>query len=530
MLDVRSALRRSAGFHRDRVAVISGKSELTYATAWTRGIRFANALISLGVRPGDRVAVLEDNCLASSDFFLGTAIANAVRVPLYKRNSRQAHAHMLRQTDCRILVTAQHALPEVEGLDDELRCLEHIVVRGDGYEAWLSRFSDKDPDPAVHLDDFHVIRHSAGTTGLPKGIAFSHRTWMNIERNWTSLLPPIELGDHSIHVAPISHGSGYLFLPTWLAGGCNVLEPKFNGPRLLDLLSRYGGYTFGVPTMISDLVTGFDAAPNLERLKAFVVSGAPIHGPTALAARELLGAKLYQLYGQTECTPAAFMGPVEWFSAVAGSEPLRACGRVMPYAELEIRDEANQPLPAGQTGEVALRSDGQMVCIWGEPDMTAERLVDGWVLTGDIGTLDENGYLYLQDRKDDLIISGGYNIWPAELENAIIALDGVREVAVFGVPHRTWGETPMALVVRDPGAAISAADVVERCVVALGSYKKPTIVTLLDEPLERTPLGKISRKLLREPFWDAHHEVDPSPASTCSTAVNTSVDAASGLC
>jgi acyl-CoA synthetase (AMP-forming)/AMP-acid ligase II len=530
VLDVRSALRRSAGFHRDRVAIISDGTELTYAGAWQRGIRFANAMRSLGARPGDRVAVLEDNCLASADFFLGTAIANLVRVPLYKRNSRQAHAHMLRETGCRILVAAHDAHAEVDGFADELPSLEHLIVRDDGYEDWLSRFPDDDPDPEVHPDDFHVIRHSAGTTGLPKGIAFSHRAWMNIERNWTSLLPPIELGDHSIHVGPISHGSGYLFLPTWLAGGCNVLEPRFNGPRLLELLSHYGGYTFGVPTMISDLLSGATAAPDLRKLKAFVVSGAPIHGPTALAARELLGPKLYQLYGQTECTPAAFMSPAEWFHDVAGSDPLRSCGRVMPYAELEIRDESNRPVPPGESGEIALRSDGQMVCIWGEPEMTAERLVDGWVLTGDIGTVDANGYLYLEDRKDDLIISGGFNIWPAELETAIIGMAGVREVAVFGVPHGTWGETPMAMVVREPGAAVLEADVVDRCVVALGSYKKPTVVEVMDTPLPRTPLGKVSRKALRARFWVDHGEVDASSVATGSITVNTSVDGNGALC
>jgi acyl-CoA synthetase (AMP-forming)/AMP-acid ligase II len=523
-------MRRSAGFHRHRPAVVSGDTTLTYAQAWTRGIRFANGLMSLGAQRGDRVAVLEDNCLASADFFLGTAIANLVRVPLYKRNSRQAHTQMLRQTGCRILVTAQDACDEVAGLVDELPDLEHVLVRDDSYEDWLAGLPDDDPDPGVEPDDFHVIRHSAGTTGVPKGIAFSHRAWMNIERNWTFLLPPIEIGDYSIHVGPISHGSGYLFLPTWLAGGCNVLEPRFNGPRLLDLLSRYGGYTFGVPTMIIELLSGDNGAPNLQHLKAFVVSGAPIHAATAFAARDLLGPKLYQLYGQTECTPAAFMGPAEWFGDIPGSEPLLSCGRVMPYAELEIRDEANRPLPCGETGEVALRSDGQMTCIWGDADMTARRLVDGWVLTGDIGKLDENGFLYLQDRKDDLIISGGYNIWPAELETAIMGLPGVREVAVFAVPHGTWGETPMALVVREPGATLTEADIVGRCVLALGSYKKPTAVRLLDAPLDRTPLGKISRKALRAPFWADASSGPSTPSTSDSTAINGSVDGGTDLC
>jgi acyl-CoA synthetase (AMP-forming)/AMP-acid ligase II len=508
MLDVRTALRRSAGFHSERTAVVSEGRELTFGQAWDRGVRLANGLLSLGLAPGDRVAVLEENCLASSDFFLGTAIANLVRVPLYKRNSPEAHAHMLRQTSCRALVVSEAQHSEVLGLQENLPDLAHVIVRDDDYEAWLSTFSDVDPDVAIDPDDFYVIRHSAGTTGLAKGVAFSHRAWMNTERNWTFLLPPIELGDHTIHVAPISHGSGYLFVPTWLAGGCNILEPKFDSARVTELIADVGGYIFGVPTMVADLVvsTPATASERFDKLKAFVVSGAPIHSRTALAARALLGPKLYQMYGQTECVPTAFMGPVEWFGDVPGSEPLRACGRVMPYAELEIRDEHNRAVPAGESGEIALRSDGQMVCIWDEPEMTAERLVDGWVLTGDIGRLDKNGFLYLQDRKDDMIISGGFNIWPAELEEVITVLPGVREVAVFGVPHDRWGETPIAVVVLEPGADLSETEVIQACSTRLGSYKKPTQVRLQQEALARTPLGKISRKALREPYWNSRDD------------------------
>src|SRR6202000_2588404 len=160
-------------------------------------------------------------CLASSDFFLGTAIGNFVRVPLYKRNSAEAHTHMLRQTQSRVLVVSAEYHHEVAGLRDALPELSHVVVRDDGYESWLAGFTAVDPDPAIDPDDFYVIRHSAGTTGMSKGIAFSHRAWMNTERNWTFLLPPISRGDASIHVGPTSHGSGYLFVPTWLAGGYN---------------------------------------------------------------------------------------------------------------------------------------------------------------------------------------------------------------------------------------------------------------------------------------------------------------------
>lgn len=502
MFDVRTAMRRAAEFNSNRTAIVSGDRSLTYFEAWERGLRFAQALISIGAKPGDRIGVLEDNCLASSDFFLGTAISNTVRVPLYKRNSREAHAHMLRQSGCRVVVVDAGQLDELAGLEDEIDSLEHIVVRGTDYEEWLGKFPAVDPDLPISPDDYYVIRHSAGTTGVPKGVAFTHRAWMNTERNWTYSLPPIVRGDSAIHVGPISHGSGYLFLPIWMAGGRNILEPRFDGTRLMKLIAENGGYVFGVPTMLSDLVQEHgDSQWDLSSLKAFVVSGAPVDKKTILQARKLLGPTLYQMYGQTECVPGAMIGPEEWFAEVNGSDPLSSAGRVLPYTEIEIRDENNNPLPTGGVGEIALRSDGQVSAFWGDEKLFQERIVDGWVLTGDIGRLDSNGFLYLQDRKNELIISGGFNIWPAELESVIIDLPGVKEVAVYGVPSERWGETPHALVVIEEGADLSEADIVETCRLRLGSYKKPTSVQIQNESLPRTPVGKISRKSLRDRHW-----------------------------
>lgn len=501
MHDVRTAMRNAAIFNGGRTAVISQGRSLTYAEAWNRGLRFAQALLSLGVQSGDRIAVLEDNCLASSDFFLATAISNTVRVPLYKRNSRESHAHMLRQSGSRIAVVNADQAAELAGLESEIDSLEHILVRDAGYEEWLDRFPAIDPDPVISLDDFYVIRHSAGTTGIPKGVAFTHLAWMNTERNWTYTLPPLVRGDHAIHVGPISHGSGYLFLPVWMAGGCNVLEPRFDGERLIGLMAELGGFVFGVPTMLADLVAKHhDSTSDFAKLKAFVVSGAPVDRKTILAARNLIGPKLYQMYGQTECVPGAMIGPEEWFSEVDGSDPLSSAGRVLPYVEIEIRGERNEPLAIGDVGEIALRSDGQVSTFWGDPKLTAERVVDGWVLTGDIGRLDANGFLYLHDRKNELIISGGFNIWPAELEKVIIDLPGVREVVVFGIPDERWGETPHAIVVVDDDATVTERDVIETCSSRLGSYKKPGSVQLQRDPLTRTPLGKVSRKLLRDTY------------------------------
>src|SRR5690606_5713045 len=211
------------------------------------------------------------------------------------------------------------------------------------------------------------------------------------------------------------------FVPVWLAGGYNILEAKFEPKRFLELLSEHGGYAFAVPTIIGDIIAYCKnhAIPDLSKLKSVPIAGAPMRETTARDAYKIFGDTLNQFFGQTEAVPATWMTAREWFGDIPGSNPMRSVGRIMPFARVDIRDEDNKPLPRGEEGEIAIQLDGQMEGIWGEPEMTAERLIDGWVLSGDVGYIDANNYLYLVDRKDDMIISGGFNIWPAELEIAI---------------------------------------------------------------------------------------------------------------
>ncbi len=502
-MDVRTQMRRAARFYANREAIVAGGRRLTFAEAWARGVRMGNALIALGLKPGDRVGVLEDNCVESADIFLGAAVANVVRVPLYPRNGREAHLHMLGHTGCRALIVADKYAHEVDGIDAELDDLRHIVVRDDGYEAWLAGHADVDPDLAIDPDDNYIIRHTGGTTGQSKGVAYTHRAWLAAGRDWFYLYPPVEPGDPCLHLGPISHGSGYLFVPVWLGGGCNVMLDHFDPVETLDVMEGEGiAYMFLVPTMLNALnhLPGVRTR-DWSKLKCLLIAAAPIADDTAHTGREIFGDVLYQGYGQTEVLPVAMMGPRQWFAEIEGSQPLRACGLALPFAQLEIRDDDNQPLPAGQAGQIAAKTDGQMVGFWNNPEATAERLVDGWVLTGDIGMLDENGYLYMLDRSDDMIISGGYNIWPAELENVISDHPAVIEVAVFGVPHERWGETPMAVCVTDGETPVSEQEIADLCADRLGSYKKPGRVEFRADPLPKSPVGKIKRKDLREPHW-----------------------------
>lgn len=503
-MDVTNAMRRAAIFFAGREAIVHGKDRLTFAQAWERGCRMANGLIALGLKPGERVAVLEDNSTQAADFFLGAGIANLVRVPLYPRNSREAHLHMIGHTGCKALVVGGNHAHEVAGIQEELPELAHVLVRDDGYERWLAAQSPVDPMLPVKPDDIYIIRHTGGTTGRSKGVAYTHKAWMACNRDWFFHFPPVEPGDKCLHLGPISHGSGYQFMPTWVCGGSNVMIDKFDPPAVVEIMEKEGvGYMFIVPTMVNALIN----EPTVRRrdwskLKCMLIAAAPISDTTALTAREIFGEKpLYQGYGQTEVLLVSFMGPKQWFAQVEGSTPLRACGLVMPFADVEIWDDDNKPLPLGQPGQIVARTDGQMTGFWNDPEATRQRMVDGWVLTGDIGMIDRNGYLYMLDRSDDMIISGGYNIWPMELENVIATHPATMEVAVFGIPDQRWGETPCAVVVPKPGQRLTEADIVRLCAEQLGSYKKPGKVVVRQEPLPKTPVGKIKRKELREPFW-----------------------------
>ena len=506
-INVTELMRRSAQFNRERTCVIHRDRRLTFGEQWMRGCRMANALIAAGLEPGDRVGVLEDNSVEAADFFLGAAIANVVRVPLYPRNAREAHLHMLGHTNCRAVVVSGNHAAELDGIRDEIPTIETIIVRNADYENWLADYSSDDPLVPVNGDDNYVIRHTGGTTGLSKGVAYTHKSWLNGGRDWTYGFPTIEPGDRCLHVGPISHGSGYLFVPMFLNGACNVLLDSFDPAQTVELMEHeHIGFMFAVPTMLNAMVRVDGAAErNWQHLKVLQIAAAPIAEETATRGRQVFGNVLHQLYGQTECLPLAAMGPNQWFTTTEGSKPLRAAGLPLPFAELKILDpETQEELSVGEEGEIAGRADGQMAGFWNNPQATAERMHDGMVLTGDIGRIDENGYLYVIDRKDDMIISGGYNIYPAELENALCSHPAVIEAAVFGIPSERWGETPCAHVTVNDAEAVDEQALIALCAEQLGSYKKPGRVVVATEALPKSPVGKILRKALREPYWSGH--------------------------
>jgi acyl-CoA synthetase (AMP-forming)/AMP-acid ligase II len=501
-MNTRDLMRRAAQMFADRPALIHNDRRLTYREAWQRAIRLANGLHDMGMRPGDRVAVLEDNSIEAADLLLGTTAGGFVRVPLYARNSITSHVHMTRNASCTALVAGANYRGQANAVAAELN-LPTFLLRDHNYEDWLAQQRTDDPNPALDDNDLYLVRHTGGTTGLPKGVAYTHRNWINGMRDWFYAYPVVEPGDVFMHVGPISHGSGYFFTPVWLQGGVNLLLDHFDAREALaTMASERVAYIFTVPTMAAAMTRVPDAKRHdFSSLKMFHISGAPVADRTALDARDLFGDVLYQMYGQTEAVTGTIMSSKVWFSDVGGSQPLRSAGRPFPFSEVKILDEDGRPTANGTEGEIAIRCDGQMSGYLDDPAATREKIVDGWVRTGDIGRLDQNGFLYVLDRLDDMIISGGFNIYPTELENVIANHPCVVETAVFGVPDIRWGESPVAVCVVPDAAAVTPAEIITMCADALGSYKKPREVVFTPDPLPKSPTGKLQRKVLREKYW-----------------------------
>jgi acyl-CoA synthetase (AMP-forming)/AMP-acid ligase II len=505
-MDVPGAMRQSVALFADQTAAIAGGRSWTYTEAWARGVRLANGLSELGVHPGDRVASLEDNNLNAVDVMIGCAVLGAVRVPLYARNARESHAHMLERTGARVVFADPVYGPAVVGLEREIDTLEHVIVRDAAYEEWHAGRSGVDPEIPVDPASLALIRHSAGTTGRPHGVGYSHHDWLVTCRNFYYRMPNLESDSVVGHAAPVSHGSGYLFLPAWLHGVPNVLFGPFEARVVLRQMEElHVSHMFAAPSMLAALaaVPGV-AARDWSALRAILVGGGPTTDATARAGRRAFGEVLHQIFGQTEAATLAMMTPREWFAELEGSRPLRAAGKLFPFARIEIRNDEGKVQALGEEGEIYAKVEGQLTEFWGEPDLTRNRVVDGWVRTGDIGRIDGNGYLYVLDRAEDMIVSGGFNIWPAELESVIADHAEILDVAVVGIPHERWGETPLAVCHVREGHTIGVEEVVAAVVDRLGSYKKPTVVEFTTDPLPRTVTGKLQRKVLREPYWVGH--------------------------
>jgi len=506
-----TALRDSCGRHADRVAVSFKGAGQTYRGLWSRSCRLANALLALGLRPGERVATLGDNNADSIEIVCGLALAGLVRCPMYVQNTPDVHLYMLNVVEAAALIVEHSYYDEIAPRLGEAPSLRHAIVQGDGrdggcgYANIVASGADHDPGVTIADDDPYIIRFSSGTTGRPKGIVHTVGGWAAMGCEFQTSLPSFTPDDAFLVAGPLSHAAGLLSWPLILCGARHVVMSKFAVEDFVDLVElERCTLTLLVPTMIQLIVNHPAAADrDLSSLRAIFYGAAPISDRTLEDALRLWGPVLHQIYGQSEA-PALTVLPARLHIGDAGPDQRRrrSTGQPTRNTRLKILDDDGAELPIGQAGEICARTPGMMQGIWGDPGATAERITpDGYLRTRDVGSLDDQGFLYLSDRKEDLIISGGFNIWPAEVENALCSHPAVMEAAVVGVPDEKWGETVLAVVVLRAGRQAGEAELMSWCRERIGAVKKPTRVEFSDEPLPKSGVGKLLRRSVRQKYW-----------------------------
>ncbi|NMI01117.1 class I adenylate-forming enzyme family protein [Pseudonocardia acidicola] len=482
-----------------------GPATLTYAQLVERVAALAGGLRARGLREGDRVALLQHNSHAYVESYLAAIAAGLVVVPLNVRLVRDDYLHMLTDSGSRLLVTTEEfvsRVPElgtVAGLDlvrvDTGHGLAGLATEGAPVAA---------PAPAAGGNPASLM-YTSGTTGSPKAVVLSHDSWRSVADRAVEVLGMG--GDEvTLHVAPLTHGAGFLLLPTLMLGGHNVLCRSYDAARTLEIFVEQGVTgLFVVPSMIRMMLdarpVGWSVPPSLRRL---YYAGSPIDPETMRDATEAFEGRLVQSFAQME-SPMFFtvldQEDHRRILADPASPLVRSAGRVLPGVELRIVDDADEDLPTGEPGEILARAPQAMSGYWNRPEDTAAVLAGGWLHTGDIGHLDGDGYLHIVDRKKDMIVTGGSNVYAREVEEVLAELPAVKEAAVIGLPHRVWGEAVTAVLV-PAGADRDSDAVIEACRAQLAGYRVPKQVLWVDD-LPRNAYGKVLKRRLREQFTTA---------------------------
>lgn len=501
-LRLTAGLARAAAIRGDEIAVVDGAKRFTWREHVERVARIAAALQALGVRSGDRISILGESSHVYVETYHAAPWAGGVLAPINSRFAPAEMREMLEDATPRVLLVdvAQAGLAAelVRGMADP----PIVVTLGDELEAMIAGHAPV-PVGGRGGEDLACLFYTGGTTGRAKAVMLTHANLVTNALNTSSTLGMTSETVH-LHCGPLFHlGAGARVYSTTVFGGTHVVIPRFDAAEVLRTIAAEG-VTMGV--VVPAMVTALLALPDFEsydlsRLRTLSYGAAPMPQALieALLAR-LPHVGLVQSYGQTELSPVATMLLPR--DHVAGSGLLRSAGQVVPNVELRIADIEDNALPPREVGEVQVRGATVMAGYWNRPEETARALAGGWMHTGDAGYLDERGYLYLVDRLKDMIVSGGENVYCAEVENALHDHPAVLECTVFGIPHERWGEAVHALVVARPGAAVGEAELIAHCRTRIAGYKCPKAIEVRSEPLPRSGTGKVQKAQLRAPWWE----------------------------
>jgi acyl-CoA synthetase (AMP-forming)/AMP-acid ligase II len=489
-----------------RPALVDGDRVLTYAALGDRVGRLANALRGLGLEPGDGVLDLQSNSHTYVETDLALGVAGLVRVAVNNRLTVDEWSYIAENSGARALVYGKGYAGAAEDLRDRVPSLEVLVgVDGTGpgaaYETLLERSSPRASAARSGGDTLVSLNYSSGTTGRPKGCMRTARNRYASTQDMLLSLFGGALGpdDVWLHAGPITHASGLFVLPHIAAGASQVVLSRFDPEEVVRVLHARGVTgTVLVPTMLERVLAALpaavDPAQRFPALRRVTYAGAPMAPERIEVARDALAGRLVQFYGLVEAIP-----PVTVLAADEHAERrlLPSAGRAVLGVALDVVGEDGATVPPGEIGELVVGGDHVMAGYWGLDDATGKAIRDGWLWTGDMAHRDGDGYVTLVDRKGDMIITGGYNVFPREIEEVLAEDPAVAEVAVVGVPDADWGEAVTAFVVAAGGADVDLPRLQELCASRLSSFKKPKTIRVVDD-LPKTATGKIARKAVRD--------------------------------
>jgi len=511
--DVASIVRNNLAKQPNAISLVLGEKTLTWAQLNSRAAQVAQGLRRAGVKSQDRVAFLDKNGIEHFEVFYGCAMLNAVSVDVNWRLAGPEVAYIVNDSEAEVFIVGQEFVPILDAIIKDLTKIKTVIVIGghpshNDYERWVSAQSAVDPKVATKPSDIAFQLYSSGTTGRPKGVMLTND-------NFFALLPAARevwgMSENTVNLVamPLFHiGGGGWATAGQFAGARSIIMRDVDPAAMLTLIEKQRiTHGFVVPALLQfALIMPNIGTTDFSSLELIAYGASPISEAVLEGSIKAFKCPFMQVYGLTETTGVVtVLGPEDHDLSSANKGRLRSCGKPFTGIELRIVDsDTTKDVPVGDVGEIWIRSRQVMKGYWNMPEETAKSIVKGgWFRSGDAGYFDKDGYVYIFDRVKDMIVSGGENVYPAEVENALMAHPAIADVAVIGVPDEKWGEVPMALVVRKPDTTVTEQEIISFARERLAGFKTPKTVGWIDA-LPRNPSGKILKKILREPYWVGH--------------------------
>lgn len=511
-MNLSQCVNRAVQLNPRRCATVFGERKHTWAQFQERVARLAQGLKSLGVESDDRVAILALNSDRYLEYFFGVPWAGGMIVPINIRLAPPEIIFTLNDSGTKLLVVDDTFAALLPALKDKMDTVTHIIFMGEGQTPEgcvnhedLIQNNQPAEDAGRCDEDIAGLFYTGGTTGRSKGVMLTHN---NLLSNALNIIPALQINEQVVylHCAPMFHlaDCASTFAVT-LAGGSHSFIPKFDPEETLKtIVADKVTNCLLVPTMVNILINLPSFANyDLSGFRKIMYGASPMPEAVLLKAMKLLpGCEFAQGYGMTEASPLiTFLEPKYHTMEGPDAGRLNSAGRAGVAVELKIADENDDEVPRGQVGEVLSRGPHVMKGYWNMEDLSRETLRGGWLHTGDMAYMDEDGFIYIVDRSKDMIISGGENVYSTETENAIYHHPAVRECAVIGIPHKDWGEQVHAIVVLHEGQELTADELKKHCARLIAGYKCPRSISFQEQPLPVSGAGKILKTDLRKPYW-----------------------------